>query len=332
MNTFIHSLFAALFVCLFSFQQVIGQSYERKVLLEHFTNTRCGLCPARNASLDNLIEGNVVPTYRITYYPSVPYRNCVIHQNNPTEYDARRDYYNVNFTPQLYTQGTATHAGGVLLSQNQLDGEANQMSPLELKVVFTADANLSGVTVKTQLDQNLAGSGYVLHVAVVEKTVDYNAPNGETVHHDVMRKLLTGPNGASFDPTTAAHPQSVPLSFKPDASWDLSKLYILAFVQNTATKEIVNAGSSEDVTTSVSDKIEVSGLSLFPNPVKDLLTVSWNDGETGQLQLWDLTGKSVLETTGNGQARINTNELPSGVYYLQVNVGEAVSSRKILIQ
>jgi len=85
---------------------------------------------------------------------------------------------------------------------------------------------------------------------------------------------------------------------------------------------------------------KVSDLNIFPNPISNELSVSFNlkETETVSSQLYSLDGKEVNQlmnekvSEGNFMRVFNTNNLPSGIYLLQLNVGGASIIKKIIKQ
>ncbi len=72
-------------------------------------------------------------------------------------------------------------------------------------------------------------------------------------------------------------------------------------------------------------------LIVFPNPVKDQLTVQTND-LVGELLLYDLKGKKIVQQNifHDLQTTINVESLSSGIYFLQFISGNKMFVAKIL--
>jgi PKD repeat protein len=71
-----------------------------------------------------------------------------------------------------------------------------------------------------------------------------------------------------------------------------------------------------DVASSASATGEVSGIRIYPNPIKDILFIE--AATQTQLYIFDITGKQVLEAKLNaGQNKLNAENLPAGVYSLK---------------
>lgn len=66
-------------VLLLSGLTVFAQQVPKKVLVAHFTNTRCSVCASRNPgffnNLDNQNNGDLI---HIAYHPSRPYNSNLI--------------------------------------------------------------------------------------------------------------------------------------------------------------------------------------------------------------------------------------------------------------
>ncbi len=80
-----------------------------------------------------------------------------------------------------------------------------------------------------------------------------------------------------------------------------------------------------------------SKLRLFPNPVSDELILSYDAGvELQRLSVFDMQGKKILErtefVTQGLQERLNVSNLPSGVYFLQVDSPQGKASLKFIKQ
>ena len=59
---------------------------------------------------------------------------------------------------------------------------------------------------------------------------------------------------------------------------------------------------------------------LYPNPVKDLLSLRFDDGtEPESVELYDLAGR-LVGTKPNGLESIDMGAMPSGVYMLRVTM------------
>jgi len=76
---------------------------------------------------------------------------------------------------------------------------------------------------------------------------------------------------------------------------------------------------------SISNNSNQNGITIYPNPTTGQFTVSSRQGATGEIQVYDLFGRKLLETT---EQEIDMRGFAKGVYVLRM--GEA--TRKIILQ
>ncbi len=82
------------------------------------------------------------------------------------------------------------------------------------------------------------------------------------------------------------------------------------------------------------------GMHIFPNPANDVINLQYELKASSELNitLFDLSGKRVAtlfngtQTQGKQELMLNTAELNNGIYLLQMNVGNELLTRKVIIQ
>jgi hypothetical protein len=83
-------------------------------------------------------------------------------------------------------------------------------------------------------------------------------------------------------------------------------------------------------TTSV-DAVTNSEVSVFPNPVKDNLTVNTNSAKPSYLVIYDVAGKTIYQSQiTSAQAIVDTKNFPKGIYFLQIRNETGLITRKII--
>ena len=71
---------------------------------------------------------------------------------------------------------------------------------------------------------------------------------------------------------------------------------------------------------------------LYPNPVKDLLSLRFDDGtEPESVELYDLAGR-LVGTKPNGLESIDMGAMPSGVYMLRVTTKDGTSYHEKIVK
>jgi hypothetical protein len=74
-----------------------------------------------------------------------------------------------------------------------------------------------------------------------------------------------------------------------------------------------------------------STVHVYPNPASETFTVEAPDQETRTLNLFDVCGKLVLTQPFNGTAHVDTGNLTTGVYYVNVKGQAGVFNQKLVI-
>ncbi|MCX6198395.1 MAG: Omp28-related outer membrane protein [Bacteroidetes bacterium] len=310
----------SLFFSLLLTTQIFAQS-PRTVLIEHFTNTRCSICASKNPAFYSTLA-NYPQVLHIAFHPSAPYSLCYFSQQNPIENDERTTYYGIyGSTPQIVLNGKILGSPSPLINNTTLDTALGQTSPIEISAteeLVGTDSVKVKVTVKTT---GVTSSLLLkLFAGVAENPINYNAWNGETVHHDVFRKALTGAPGNLFALPALNDSSVYEFTYAVGNGWDVNNIYTIAFVQRHNTKEILNATKSYRVTAPSSvDDITNEMFSLFPNPSSEkLFLANFKLNSNQRYSVLDVAGRKVMESKLE-QNEIDVTELSRGIYFLKLN-------------
>ena len=225
---------------------LIAQTPAKKyVLLEHMTNSKCSICKSKNPAFYSLISQAQYAddVHHIAYHPSVPYNTCVFYLANKTENNARTAVYGVQGTPRLAINGTLISENGPLLPEATLQTYLDKTSPVYLQVTETGTGSERVASISIHTVDNTPIEGYKLYAALVEKTINLTTPNGETQHHDVFRKMLPEINGITYTPASVGQEVTFTFNYTIDAGWNASEMYVVAFLQNPTTKDVLNSGT-----------------------------------------------------------------------------------------
>lgn len=94
-----------------------------------------------------------------------------------------------------------------------------------------------------------------------------------------------------------------------------------------------------DITTVSIDENDATAFTMYPNPADDFAAVNFaltNDADV-TLEIFDAVGKSVMVAhngqlgAGNHTININTQEFVNGFYFVNLNVGEKVITKKLSV-
>jgi len=238
-------LFFFIFLNLVAFSQA-----KKMVLFEHFTNASCAPCAAQNPDFTNNIlktnKGRILHIAYHTNWPGVDPMNA----HNPSEVQSRVTYYGVSGVPHIKMQGNKFAGSPSGVTNSIIDNEAMLPSPLRIKVKdMPFDSISHNVEVVVYSEDTLPAGTYKLRTAVVEKEKTYAiAPggNGEKYFPNIFRKFLDNATGESFTPPSIGDSVIYNFNYTINVAWDTTQIYIIAFVQNDANKNVINAGSNLD--------------------------------------------------------------------------------------
>jgi hypothetical protein len=291
---------------------------ERTVIVEHFTNSRCGICAAKNPAFYNVLDDfpNVL---HIAYHPSSPYSNCIFSAHNPSENDDRTNLYGIyGGTPRAVLQGNVVPVQSPLVSaddiESALGGNSDYMITLSQEQV-----NENMVDTRIVIKRVSGQGGQLrLYAVIAEKEVNYAAPNGEDLHHDVFRKVLVD---ESINLQNINDSIVFEESYNINSEWVGDELFVTAMVQDNSNKAILQAAASNTLeagSNSVDEEkiLSADGL-LYPNPAFDYVQVSTaNQIAFIQADFYAVTGNLVKSF--NNPERLNISELPKGIYMVML--------------
>lgn len=333
--TIILSLF---FISIELFGQTLPPKY---VLIEHFTNTRCSTCASRNPAFFDVIHApeNEGKIHHIAIHPPYPYTQCAFYQHNTNDNLSRTEFYGVLGTPRAYVRGSRNAEGSQLLSQGRLDTFWGETSPIEVIVSETDNTTNGSRIVEVKINNYEAieaSEDLKLYVALVEKEVNYNAPNGEDEHFNVFRKMLPDFNGTDFNPDGAGSSKVFYFNYELNSEWNASEIYPIAFVQNVGTKEVINSGSPFDpIFTDIEESVLDKNINLYPNPASDFIHLELNEQglNIDEVAIYNNSG-ALLQSFEGGSAnlKIDVRNYPTGIYFVKLKSGEDTIYRKVVVQ
>jgi PKD repeat protein len=73
-----------------------------------------------------------------------------------------------------------------------------------------------------------------------------------------------------------------------------------------------------------------AGISMYPNPFVDILSLRFNDNELVIVSCIDMTGRIVDTQSGQGQIIFNGNNLAPGIYSLKINTKDSEVTTKVI--
>jgi len=265
-----------LVIALFLGTSNIYSSSPRMILVEEATNTGCPPCALYNPDfqayiMDHLSE--VIPVVYHWYYPSDqdPFYLTDVNMNM-----TRVGYYNINGVPAGVVNGSSISNILPNTVETKVATYRNQTSPITITIDEQRNGQNVNFTVNVTSDNDIVSKK--LRVVAVEFSHNYDvAPgsNGEKEFYWLARKMFPSAAGTDLNVTagetfTYTNSFTIPTG---DNGWNADQMYIVAFVQDDSNKEILQAKSSQKMTTA---KITASNQYLKVDPgqqISQTLTV-----------------------------------------------------------
>jgi hypothetical protein len=237
---------------------------DRTAVVEVFTGAECPPCVAVDLAFDGLLKTyQPADVVHLQYHLHVPRPDPLA---SPDAMKRAEEYYGqqVDGTPTVLINGKlgAPGGGSSAAAEKKYGAFCTQINealekPAGAKIGLTVAKGDKGYTAKaTVSDLDAPGEKTMLRFALAEERVRYTGGNGLRYHHMVVRAMPGGFKGFPLTRKTAE--QSV--SFDPDElraaltkyldgidfarselPLALKNLKLVAFVQNDATQEIVQA-------------------------------------------------------------------------------------------
>jgi hypothetical protein len=198
---------------------------------------------------------------------------------NRPENRARNIYYENTFLPHFFIDGyiDASNDQGDNTWGNMVTERSQTESPLEIVLDIDFDGTEGTVNAHITAEEAIAQAEPVIHFVLTESEIEYQAPNGIPLHHNIMRKMLPDENG---EPFTIQVGQTLHLSrdFTLQPDWAPEYCGFVVFIQDNATGEVLQAARSR-----IHTSLTVSEYTLFDSDGDG--DGNFEDGETVNLFL-----------------------------------------------
>ena len=159
-------------------------------------------------------------------------------------------------------------------------------------------------------------------------SVTVNALPNATVSRvdDVLTAAETGATYQWY--TCAAGPVFTPIGGATSQSYTATA--IGSYAVDVTLNGCTSRSTCFDVTTLGSSSFDMNALTVYPNPVVDILSIRYNE-EITAINVYDLSGRLVKQITPNQtEVEVNMSELAAAMYIVKVNAGENQTEIKVI--
>jgi hypothetical protein len=313
-----------------------------------------------NDGVAALVPG--VDYVRMVYHVGFPEKDP-FNLDNPDDPSARALFYNVTSTPNARMDGltsTGLNVGTTnFISDWGTKGfDRRTLELAKAKIDFVQAVSTGGdykvqvtVTATSQLDPST-----ILNIALAEQQVPKASlsatqqaliNSGEDQFEYVVKKLL--PTASGIKLTTGLNQNGTfttgELTWSPDSKWlyaPVHNIVAIAFLQDETTKEVHQVAMSAPINdpatiTGLENPFNFNDIAIYPNPADQQLNIVFpNRIEVDiPIMMFDQMGRathSVKAKKGEQSATLETGNVASGVYILQLDLGGGKISRtKVII-
>lgn len=296
----------------------------RYITMELFTNTPCPSCVAQNPGFFSLIANYPNSVHQVSFYPGSPYSSCPLYQGNTSENLAHRQRRALTGTPRVYFNGQDPLRSGQV-SAETIENLLNQTSIIHVGVTET---NTSAEITVTPYDNPGIAQGK-LYAMLVESDVKLQdvSPSWEDEHFNVFRKFII--NGTDIDLLQGA---TESVSFTYDQDWDAAKMYVLAWVEDAETEEVLNSGTRFDPAFSSTTSVAISDdITISPNPFEAVFHLNLGNQSVQRIEAINGQGKLVQEIAPDAKT-IDASNWANGIYYIVVYTTDGAKGVKRLVK
>lgn len=325
---------------------------QKRVIIEKFTNSHCGVCPGATIDIKNMVAENPDLFWISHYKPNTWYENPLNNAESVLLYDT----LNVPGVPMAMINRTSVnnkpYSGAsnweTLIEQEiekphfvNLSIENVSINQQSRELKFSVNANFE--TLPPDNDYKITAIIAEDWVYGVKQSSYFNDVEGHPLeglgdeiwsygHRHVVRTILDDIWG-----TDNSIPNEIELNtdYIQEYSYSVPEDYRLEFIEiicmvskNGSTNsdiQVLNAAeiklSELNILSSNEENIEPLTFDITPNPASTFIEIKLDEG-VSSLSLIDVTGQIIKTITDpNTLYKMDISNFQSGIYYLQINDG-----------
>ena len=205
--------------------------------------------------------------------------------------------------------GVATLRATVL---NGLSTGTNYVQDFNVTVNFIPVTNITGVPAAARPNEMLTLTGTVVPNDAVYQTIVWSVVNAGTTGASIAgNTFFASSEGVAFIKATIVNGAAAGTNYEQG--------FTITVSANSGIEQV---------------NMDAGKLKIYPNPVKDELTIESGDLQIKNVEITDLAGRTVganlCVRPTNGAITINVSALPNGMYVAKVYTAQGVAAVKII--
>lgn len=310
-------LLALLIVAALISTATIYAASPRMILVEEATNWNCGPCAQQNPAFKQYINTHlheVIPVIYHAWWPGAV--NDAMYLFNTAMNRARISYYGTDTrgVPEIQVNGTVEGAPANI--ETGVAKWRGQTSPITITIDQTLTGKKLDISVTVASDDAINGK---LRIVLCEQYIRYEqaGTNGEKDFYYVARQMFPNADGTEIN-IAAGGSETHNHSYNIDSRINEKKVYIVAYIQNDATKEVLQAGTNlkiyqtpmtvQSPYAKMDANTELKKTIKIDNPTSEFLTVGVKTVTSGSLipEGWEATvSPESVVIDPNGSANVD---------------------------
>jgi PKD repeat protein len=284
--------------CLVTLGLIAQPVARQKVIVEIATGAWCTYCPGAAMGADDLVA-NGCQVGNIEYHNGDPYAN--------TASDARNSYYSVSGYPTAHFDGVLEYVGGSHTESMYPNYLPLYEQRMDVSSDFTIDIfgeNTGSVYDIMLVITKVNGTwgDLTVQLALTESEIVYSWQGQD--HLNFVERLMAPDHLGTTVDFTDTDVISVPLQFTMNTDWVVENCEIVAFVQNEATKEILQGNMV--AVPDLEPMVATAGFGCSDNTPCITTAVEFEDQSGGEIISWNWTFEAGNPSTSTAQNPVVT--------------------------
>jgi hypothetical protein len=321
-----------------AFNEIWIGERSRNILLEHFTNNGdiTNSNQTANALVDTILVHRSEDVIGIQYHTNFPGADSY-YDANQGDVSARILFYGLTRTPYTFIDGGTKKDFAYMYAYDsditQIDSNnvtKRSLIPSRFDISLTTSIFDRVLTVNGKIKalEDINSDNLTLFIAVTEKRDSL----GNKEFRNIFRKFIPDAGGILLQ-SDWTKKDSITIeeqTWMLDKILNKSKFEVIAFIQNTITKEVFQASSviQPAIVVGIENPQGASGndFILYPNPAVKQLTISFEEplSKEADVKIYDMLGVVISSyRTGSGVSEFTIDDLnlKGGLYLVRITSG-----------
>ena len=333
----------------------LAEASNTLALVEAFTSTTCGFCPPSNDRINQIVSDHPDMVAVVRYHMGFPSLGDPFYADNPTENNARLNYYDVGGIPFAkiggLLDGTSYESYWIMIQNIYYMESAVE---IDLNGGYDANNRIGRLDVTIRAIDYGVFENLRVRAALTESDIYFRGQNGENIHNQVMRDMLPSAAGTPIE-IEDGQTVDLSLSFSIDQTINVENCELVVWlqidnIQSTFVHQAAKIKPLELGPLGIDDEVKLPQVfnltQNYPNPFNATTTISYSlsNESSVDLTVYDIAGRKVaqlvngIEPAGEHQVVWNGvddsgKEVATGIYFYNIKTDvESTTKRMMLLK